>query len=150
MEEDSMAEHTLRLSKSMEASAKQAFEAFTEPRHLSKWFTTDARADFRVGGRYSNGDNDMGEFLEIDPPRSVKFTWENEKHCPGTVVNVSFSAEEDGEIKVLLEHSRLSSQDDMRDMETGWSWALESLRSYLETGRAIPFEVWQKNRSTSG
>lgn len=144
-----MGEHKLRLTQTINVSAKKAFEAFTEPTHLSKWFTTEARADLRVGGRYSNGDGDCGEFLEVDPQRKISFTWENEKHCPGTVVNVVFTESGD-RVEVFLEHTRLSSQEDIRDMETGWSWALDSLKSYLESGRAIPFEEWQKHRSTDG
>jgi uncharacterized protein YndB with AHSA1/START domain len=136
----------LKSTVTVRVSQEEVFAAFTEPAHLSRWFTTDARADLRVGGRYSNGDNDKGKFLEIDPPRRVRFTWENEMHCPGTMVDVEFNVTDDREVAIRLEHSQLSSEKDVRDMETGWSWALESLKSYLETGRAIPFEGWQKNR----
>ena len=136
---------TLKLIKIVNATDKEAFEAFTEPDHLSRWFTTRAEAELVEGGRYSNADGDKGEYLSIDPPKRVVFTWDNEKHCPGTVVEVTFTGKEDGVVEISLEHAKLSSDVDLHDMNTGWSWALESLRSYLETGKPTPFEQWQKD-----
>lgn len=119
------------------------FEAFTEPRHLSVWFTKEADADLRPGGRYSNSDNDKGEFLEIDPPHRVRFTWENENHCPGTEVDVRFETQSATTARITLNHSLLSGRDEIAEMKEGWSWALESLRSYLESGKPITFEDWK-------
>lgn len=145
-----MAELKLKVALTINASQRMVFDAFSGPAHLSKWFTTNAQADLRVGGKYSNGDNDQGEFLEIDPPHRLRFTWDDEKHCPGTVVDVSFKKTDKNQVQVLLEHSQLSSAQDVRDMETGWRWALASLKSYLENGRAIPFAEWQKTRQSGG
>src|SRR4030067_2936575 len=124
---------TLILNKTVISTSKHAFEAFIEPAEMSQWFTTSAKADLRVGGKYSNADGDRGEFLTLDPPREVAFTWENSKHCPGTVVTVSFTSESAGMVLISLEHSGLRSQADYEDMQGGWSWALDSFKSYVET-----------------
>jgi uncharacterized protein YndB with AHSA1/START domain len=135
----------LRLERLIKSSPHAAYEAFTDPAHLSRWFTSSARAELVIGGRYSNADGDQGTFLMLDPPRLIEFTWENEKHCPNTIVTVSFSPTADGAVTVTLEHSHLASQADYEDMNGGWSWALDSLQSYLEAGRPISHEDWLKS-----
>lgn len=135
--------HTVRISQSIEASSA---DAFTKPELLSIWFTEHAEAELEVGGRYSNSDNDKGEFLLIDRPNRVCFTWENEQHCPGTVVNVRFAAADDGGTQVQLEHSEIKNQEGYDDMSTGWSWALDSFKAYLEQRKPIPFGEWESDQ----
>jgi len=90
-----------------------------------------------------------GVFLELDRTRWVKFTWENENHSPGTIVEITIEQPDSEPVKMTLVHSRLADETQLKDMETGWSWALVSVKSYLETGRPIGFEEWQKGRSSS-
>lgn len=144
-----MGKQSLKLDKTVISSVDEAFDAFTDPTHISRWFTTDAKAELTVGGEYSNSDGDKGVFLAIERPQLVKFTWDNKDHCPGTVVEVRFETEAEGEVNIYLEHSGLLTPDHVRDMETGWNWALESLKSYLETGKPILFEDWQKKHPKS-
>lgn len=138
---------TLTLKQIVKCSPRDAFKAFTESGHLSRWFTTGAVCDLRVGGDYRNADGDRGKYLEILPPNSVKFTWDNEKHCPGTIVEVKFEGLGEGKSKMTLVHSNLASQEDFEDMRKGWTWALASLRSYLERGKPISFESWESGKS---
>jgi len=56
---------------------------------------------------------------------------------------VAFAQTEEGQLQVALEHARLSSQADLDDMRLGWSWALDSLKAHLETGKPLPFNEWQ-------
>jgi hypothetical protein len=39
---------------------------------------------------------------------------------------------------------KLASQDDREEMREGWSWALDSLKSFLETGKPVTFEEWKR------
>lgn len=50
----------------------------------------------------------------------------------------------DNRVLTTPEHSGLRSQADYEDMKGGWSWALDSLKSYLETGQPIVHEEWVK------
>ncbi len=134
---------TLVLKKSITSTAERAFKVFTNPDEMSRWFTTEARAELTVGGKYYNADGDHGEFIHINQPHEVEFTWENANHCPGTVVRVYFIQRSRGEIvDVTLKHAGLASPEDFEDMKGGWSWALESFKSYIETGKPISYEDW--------
>jgi hypothetical protein len=50
---------------------------------------------------------------------------------------------------VELIHSELASEKDKQDMQGGWSWALASLKSYLETGKPVSYEEWLKSQPKS-
>lgn len=138
---------TLRLRRRVRASAQRAFDACATPSELSRWFTTRARGRARPGGRYSNGDGDAGRWLVVERPARLAFTWENPKHCPGTTVELAFEADARGSV-VRLRHEQLASEADRSAMREGWSWALDSLRSYLETGSPIRHEDWLAGRAS--
>ncbi len=131
---------TLVLKKQISAPQERIFEAFTHAELLSTWFTTQAKVDLRVGGRYSNADKDEGVFLEIVRPSLVRFTWENADHCPGTEVRIEISREG----LVTLTHSKLASEEHVVGMRSGWSWALDNVKLFLEAGRTVGYEEWLK------
>lgn len=132
----------VNVSRTIAVPRETAWQAFAETKHLSKWFTSKAKQSFRVGGRYSNGDGDGGVFLAIIAPRRLRFTWEQAKHAPGSVVEVTIAEKNDGRCVVQLTHSRLASKVEVADLKQGWSWAMDSLKAYLETGTPVTFEDW--------
>ncbi|MFQ5907243.1 MAG: SRPBCC domain-containing protein [Thermoplasmata archaeon] len=136
------AQFVVTVQRTIRTSPEVAYKALTEPSLLSRWFTQDAQAELRVGGRYENKDGDNGEFLRLEPPERLKYTWENPKHAPGTVVEIWISPKGEEKSLIRLEHSRLKNLQEFEDLRKGWRWALDSLRSYLETGRPIPLEEW--------
>jgi len=137
----------LRLEQHVDAPPARAFEVFTKPESVSRWFTTRHEADLRPGGCYHNADGDAGAFTRVEPPALVEFTWDNAKHCPGTLVTVEFAAEPRGGTRVVLVHSRLASAAHVEEMKVGWSWALDSFKSFVETGTAILHEQWLAARA---
>ncbi|MEP0814097.1 MAG: SRPBCC domain-containing protein [bacterium] len=139
----------ISVSKTIAAPAFEAFDAWAKAAKLNKWFTTGAKQKFEEGGAYSNGDNDKGVFRRIVMDKLIRFTWENEKHSPGTVVEVQFEAKPGGKSVVRVIHSKLSDKKCADDMKTGWKWALDSLASYLETGKGIRYEKWDESRKAA-
>lgn len=138
--------HTVTAARTLQASIDDIWLAWSEPIRLSHWFTSDAEHDFRVGGRYRNSDGDEGVYLDIVPQRRIVFTWEQPDYSPGSVVAVDIIPEEStGKVVVAIEHDRVAC-DDTEDLEIGWSWALDSLGRYLDTGLGIPFEEWAAMR----
>ena len=129
---------TVSLQRTIRATPERAFDALTKPEELSRWFTRSAQADLRVGGSYTNADVDQGEFVILDRPQHLRFTWNNPEHCPNTLVDVVFTEKPDGRVTVRLEHLKITTQAGYEDMKEGWTWAMDSLKSYLETGKPVP------------
>lgn len=124
----------------------RVWEAFTVPADLNRWFSTGMRVKFEVGGRYSNRDGDRGQFLRIEHHEMIRLSWDNPEHCPGSQVDVNFSAVTPRRATIYLTHSRLPSAAGREEMKEGWSWALDNLKGYIETGTTVTFEEWQAAR----
>jgi uncharacterized protein YndB with AHSA1/START domain len=148
MEKDPNRIHRLHLHRTINTTAQQAFRALTDPEILSQWFTKDAQVDLQKGGAYSNADGDRGVFLEAVPPQRVTFTWDNPRHCPGSIVTVTIREASRGRVLVRLIHRDLKSEEEVNHMREGWQWALSNLKFFLEEGRTMTFEAWQQQRKT--
>jgi uncharacterized protein YndB with AHSA1/START domain len=138
----------LNVTRTIAAPVERVWNAFADEKEMSTWFTTGHRHDFREGGSYSNGDGDKGKYTKIAPQERLHFTWENEKHCPGSLVIVEFMPKGAEKTTVAITHEKLPDKAGVDDMKTGWSWALDCLKSYLETGKKIGYEEWLASRGT--
>jgi uncharacterized protein YndB with AHSA1/START domain len=136
--------HLVAAARHVSAPIEQVWEAWTDPHQLANWFTEHAEIDLRVGGRYRNSDGDEGEYLEVLPPRRLRFTWEQPDYAPGGVVAVELAPADEGTI-IHVEHANVAC-DDAEDLEIGWNWSLDSLVSFLESGIGISFEQWSSAR----
>jgi uncharacterized protein YndB with AHSA1/START domain len=76
----------------IEARPETVFEFFVDPEKMSRWKGSSAELDPRSGGTYrvggiAGGATVVGEFVEIDPPQRVVFTWgweDDEEVPPGS------------------------------------------------------------------
>lgn len=127
----------------MKVPVKRLFSAWAKAEELSIWFTTNAKQDFKVGGRYSNDDKDEGTFLEIIPDEKIRFTWENKLHCPNTEVLMIFEDINNSTSKITITHYKLESEEHKEGMHEGWRWSVYSLKSYLETGKPVTYNEWE-------
>jgi uncharacterized protein YndB with AHSA1/START domain len=64
----------------IEAAPEDVFPYFTDPGKLVSWKAIAAESDARPGGRFrlditGRGDVAWGEYLEIDPPHRLIFSW---------------------------------------------------------------------------
>lgn len=139
-------ENEVIVERSISVPLDRAYRAWEDPAQIGTWFTTNAEQDVRVGGRYSNGDGDSGEFLEVVPGERLRFTWEQPKAAPGSQVSVSFMPEAEDIVIVRLVHHDVPSEY-VADLQDGWEWALDSLKSYLETGSRISHDDWMSRKS---
>jgi uncharacterized protein YndB with AHSA1/START domain len=124
----------LSVSRTIRATPEAAYAAVTEPAHWSRWFARQAEADVRVGGRYRTADGDAGEFLALDSPRRMRMSWEQAKHPSGSVVEITVTPKDHGRVVVRVTHAKLADAAMRDDLRGAWRWAMDSLRSYLETG----------------
>ncbi len=148
--QESEAELTLVVRKTIDGDAEAVFRAWAEPEHIVKWWgpahvtCSDCTVDLRVGGSYriANRFADgsilwiRGEFERIDPPNLLVYSWCTEPATtqPGGLserVSVRF-VDNSGKTEVIVEHSRIPSPSVQEGHEAGWIGCLEGLRTYLE------------------
>lgn len=127
--------HLHRTEIFIEATREHVFGYFTNPAWLSKWLGKAARLDPQPGGEFrfevADGEWCVGDYVEIDPPRRVAFTWgwENETMNlpPGSsVVEVELAAEGAG-TRLSLIHRDLPDDDSLMLHADGWSRYLARL-----------------------
>ena len=121
----------------IEASPEEVFTYFVDPEKLVSWKAVAAESDARPGGRFrmditGRGDIAWGEYLEIEPPRRIMFTWnwENEtarsRPAPApSVVEVTLTREGDSTLLRLV-HRGISGRNRERS-GAGWTHYLSRL-----------------------
>ena len=137
---------------SIHAPRSRVFSALTNPSKLNTWFTSGARVNLRVGGRYSNADKDTGRFLEVVPNKRLRFTWDNPDHAPGTIVE-NILTRNRGSTVVSLFHYGFTKKSDFEHYSSrvsGWDWALYNLKAYLEGRPLVQYEEWLKTKPRRG
>jgi uncharacterized protein YndB with AHSA1/START domain len=125
----------------LQAAAEEVFDAWTTPSRLAAWMSpvgaAEAEVDLRVGGSFrvvmvEARIEHTGEYLEIDPPRRLVFTWVSP--FPGgesSVVTVELHPLEDG-TRVVLTHERLP-ENVVGGHRDGWGTMIERLAGILAT-----------------
>jgi uncharacterized protein YndB with AHSA1/START domain len=134
------------------ASLERVFEAWSRPEALSRWFVVEpswrARAtnDFRVGGGYRvemrRDDGTIfvafGEYLEIDPPRRLVFTWSSAAPPVRRSVVTIELAPAGAATELTLTHDLLPDSPEGRAHAIGWDGSLSSLERHLSSPEDIP------------
>ena len=138
---------TLVVRRLIRAKAAILFSAWTEPEQLMGWWgpanvsCPKAEVDLRVGGVYrlANLMPDgrtlwiVGEFLRIEPPRLLVYSWRLE---PGEVVTerVTVRFEPAGEAtEVVVSHEQILDETKRDQHERGWIGCLDGLAVFLGT-----------------
>jgi uncharacterized protein YndB with AHSA1/START domain len=140
----------LRLTRRFAARPERVFEAWTDPRLLSRWWaalqgweTSRAEVDLRPEGRYLLSMRDgasgavytvVGHYVEVSPPERLSYTWtwegepEEMRGSERSLVLVEFAEDGDG-TEVVLTHSGFDDAH-IRDLHgEGWTGCLANLES---------------------
>jgi uncharacterized protein YndB with AHSA1/START domain len=135
----------------IEAPPEVVFPFFTDPARMVSWMGVAALLDPRPGGTFRvepNGrDVVIGEYVEVDPPNRVVFTWGFEGIEPvvepgSTRVEVTLEQDGDGTLVTLAHHGLA---DGARDPHAeGWSHYLARLTPVAE-GRPSEPDPWIVN-----
>jgi uncharacterized protein YndB with AHSA1/START domain len=126
----------------IDADPETVFAFFTDPGKLTRWLAVDATLDPRPGGvchQTHLGRNGVhylmrGEFVEVDFPSRVVFTWgfENDDRAVGpgeSTIEVTLEPR-DGGTWLTLVHRDLP-QSERGDHEEGWATMLGRLEAAL-------------------
>jgi len=138
---------TIVQERELPATPEDVFAAFGDPESLAVWMcpgdvgSATAQVDLSVGGRFridmqgaEQGYAHSGEFLELDPPKRLVFTWVSEWMPPevrSTRVSVELEPVDGGRTRIRLVHSGLPEDDTYAGHDQGWADILEKLALHL-------------------
>jgi len=133
------------------APPEAVYRAWVSPELAAKflgYLGRDAKmtADVRVGGRFHidmHGGNDTfyphdGEYLVVDPPRRLVFTWES-PYSPvplRSTVSLDF-VPVDGGTELTLVHERFTDEASRQDHDAGWAEFVMQLTALAKAGFAV-------------
>lgn len=136
----------VRVTHSFSAPAERVFDAFLDPDRAGKFmFATDTgemvrvEIDARVGGRYvfvdrRNGEDveHTGEYVEIDRPRRLVFTFGVPKYSPDSnLVTIEISPAPSGCEVTLTQQMNPEWSDWADKTQQGWTMILTNMEKVL-------------------
>lgn len=128
----------------------RVFAAWTDPQQLLEWWgdeqtylTTEHTADLKPGGQWISRGRDAngrdfsvsGEYLRVEPPHRLTFTWQSSWDDTPTTVDVEFQAVDSGTL-VRLTHSGFTTAQARDNHQQGWQRVIAWLKQYVEGGQA--------------
>lgn len=135
----------LEVSLHIAAQPETVFQYFTDPARYTQWMGTQATLEPVPGGIYRvsmrDGVEASGEFVEVDPPHRLVFTWGwNHDHAvaPGSTRVVVTLVAEDGGTRVVLRHYDLPDDEQRGHHLKGWEMYLERLDVLMSGGEPGP------------
>jgi uncharacterized protein YndB with AHSA1/START domain len=139
----------VRVQRVMPAAPDLVFDQWLDPESLQEWMcprpvrVIDVTVEPHVGGVVRIDVDDSGtrvlisgQFLTIDRPNLLRFTWANSNWPDPTsesVVNVSFEPVGDDETLMSIEHSLLPPAE-FESFDAGWTLTVEQLAAVLDAG----------------
>jgi uncharacterized protein YndB with AHSA1/START domain len=127
---------------------ERLWRALIEPEFTRQfWAETVQECDWKVGSSWKlvvpDGTvADAGEMLEVDPPRRLVLSWQNQLKPELKAEGVSrlvYSLEPQGDmVRLTVTHQigRTGAQF-IKEVSAGWPLILSSLKSLLETGESL-------------
>ena len=131
------------------APRERIFQALTDPAQASKWWGRKEQyyfshfdMDVRVGGKWSmTGTSPKldnlavhGEFLEIDPPRHLAYTWISSWLPAETRVLWELDSHDNGTLVKLTHSGFAGSVQAAQGHTAGWSLVFSWLQAFAERG----------------
>lgn len=135
----------VRVQRTLNATPERVFDAWLDPEALGQFMrpgsekrSADAVTDPRVGGRFiitMLGEGSVyphtGEYLEIDRPRKLVFTWYSKATAmTKTTVTVELKSIAGGKTEITLTHVGLSEKE-MANHNGGWTAIMDLLQGVV-------------------
>jgi uncharacterized protein YndB with AHSA1/START domain len=133
----------------IETSAEKLWQALTDGDFTERyWCGHRVTSDWKAGSPYKfakqAGASMKGTVIASDPPKRLAYSWES---CSPDAKRertsrITFDLEPLGKvIKLTVTHDELDEGGKtLRDISGGWPMVLASLKSLLETGRALDID----------
>jgi uncharacterized protein YndB with AHSA1/START domain len=129
----------------IEASPETVWEFLVDPEKATRWMGMNAKLEAQAGGVYYceviPGHTAKGEFVELDPPNRLVYTWgweNNEGVPPGSsTIEIELTPQGDG-TSVRFVHKDLPGAEAVASHANGWDHYLPRLE--LAAGGGDPGE----------
>ena len=130
------------------ATPERIWTAITDPEFTKQYWDAENISDWKAGSRWEHWRTDgprtlamVGKIVESAPPRRLVLTWAPpaEEANAAAHSRVTFEIEAIGDMaRLTVTHDELEPGSAMlRGISDGWPRVLSSLKSFLETGRAL-------------
>jgi uncharacterized protein YndB with AHSA1/START domain len=130
----------IEIHRDLPAGIDTVWRSWTDADQLASWFWppnvgTTCSVDVRVGGRFridaaSAGLSVLGEYVVVDEPTALAFTWQWGGEGEETLVTLAFAATDAG-THLDLVHERFADEQARADHEQGWNDCLDRLPGFL-------------------
>lgn len=140
------------------STPQKVFDAIIRPEVAARYWGHENVSDWKQGSGWQHiRANDqrtvelVGEVVEVSPPSRLVITWANASQAsdPDAYSRVTFDiVEYDEMVRLTVSHDDLVVGSGMaKGVSQGWPAVLSSLKSFLETGRAL--DVFAKPRAAA-
>lgn len=130
---------SLNVTKIINTPVEKVFDAWLDPETLSRFMLPKpgmpcpgVTLNPTVGGRFQI-DMDVGEkiiphegeYLEIDRPKRLVFSWSSPFSAPDSTVTIEFNSVDDGTTEITITHLRFLSEESRESHHNGWNNILD-------------------------
>lgn len=136
---------TVTVNKKINAPIEKVFDAWLNPAMLAKFILPmpgmpepETSNDAKVGGEFSIimqvGENKIphtGEYLIIERPNKLSFTWVSPFAADNSVVTIDFVSQGASTTQVELTHVKFNDEESRANHEGGWGNILDALNAVL-------------------
>jgi len=135
------------------APRERVFQAITDPQQAVRWWGQEGKyrlsefqMDVRVGGKWSCAGSSatmggpitvQGEFLEVDPPRKLAYSWTSSWMPVSTEVLWELEEQGSGTLLKLTHTGFAGDGNQAKGHSVGWSLVLGWLQAYAEKGETV-------------
>ena len=142
-----MTELAINLRKTINAPIEKVFDAWLNADTLSKFMIPmpgmpepRTEADGRQGGGFTIymmvGEDEIphrGQYLEVDRPNKLVFTWESPFSTADSTVTILFNSVHENSTEIDFRHIKFKDEESRNNHEGGWTNILEMLNEVTST-----------------
>jgi uncharacterized protein YndB with AHSA1/START domain len=132
------------------ATPEKVWNAITDSGMSAQYWGHRNVSDWNAGSKWehqrleSDAVDIVGTVIENERPRRLVITWAfpGEAADPAKVSRVAFeiAPHKDDTVRLTVTHSELEPESGMlRGITEGWPLVLSALKSWIETGKGVPF-----------
>lgn len=135
----------LEVRRVIDATPEEVFAAWTDASSMARWMkpgphTVESRveADPRVGGTFridmigaEKVYEHTGEYLVVDPPKKLVFTWVSEGTQQGRSIVTIDLHPRGNQTELVLTHEKLPDEKSAQGHKSGWTAIIEMLAEEL-------------------